>query len=113
VASISRLLKLQVSFAEYRLFYRALLQKRPIILRSLLVIATPYEVCGCTYLSKVRRKCGGARYLAYSVPISFVGGPWRATGDSVCGRVISMLYQYGHHDSTKARQKGRKEPVPA
>jgi len=25
-------LKLQVSFAEYRLFYRALLQKRPIIL---------------------------------------------------------------------------------
>jgi len=29
-------LKLQVSFAECRLFYRALLQKRPIILRSLL-----------------------------------------------------------------------------
>ena len=34
-------LELQVSFAEYRLFYRALLQKRPIILRSLLIIATP------------------------------------------------------------------------
>jgi len=29
--------KLKVSFAEYRLFYRALLQKRPIILRSLLI----------------------------------------------------------------------------
>ena len=29
--------KLQVSFAEYRLFYRALLQKRPILLRSLLL----------------------------------------------------------------------------
>jgi len=29
-------LNLQVSFAEYRFFYRALLQKRPIILRSLL-----------------------------------------------------------------------------
>ena len=28
---------LQVSYAEYRLFYRALLQKRPIILRSLLM----------------------------------------------------------------------------
>ena len=27
--------------AEYRLFYRALLQKRPIILRSLLIVATP------------------------------------------------------------------------
>jgi len=35
-------LKLSVSFAEYRVFYRALLQKRPIILRSLLVEATPY-----------------------------------------------------------------------
>ena len=27
---------------EYRLFYRALLQKRPILLRSLLIVATPY-----------------------------------------------------------------------
>jgi len=34
-------LKLQVFFAEDRLFYRALLQKRPIILRSLLIVATP------------------------------------------------------------------------
>jgi len=33
-------LKLYVSFAEYHLFYRALLQKRPIILRSLL---EPYK----------------------------------------------------------------------
>ena len=41
-------LKLQVSFAEYRLFYRALLQKTPIILRSLLIEATPYEIFhGC------------------------------------------------------------------
>ena len=35
-------LKLYVSFAGYSLFYRALLQKRPIILRSLLIVATPY-----------------------------------------------------------------------
>jgi len=42
VATISRLLKLQVSFVEYSLLYRALLQKRPIILRSLLTKATPY-----------------------------------------------------------------------
>jgi len=34
-------LKWQISFAEYSLFYRALLQKRPIILRSLRIIATP------------------------------------------------------------------------
>ena len=36
-------LKLQGSFAEYRLFYRALQQKRPVILRSLLIEATPYH----------------------------------------------------------------------
>ena len=30
-----------VSFAEYRLFYRALLHKRPLILRGLLTEATP------------------------------------------------------------------------
>ena len=35
---------LYVSFAEYRLFYRALLQKRLIILRSLLIVATPYAL---------------------------------------------------------------------
>jgi len=34
-------LKLYVSFAEYSLFYRALLQKRHLILRSLLIVATP------------------------------------------------------------------------
>jgi len=28
---------------EYRLFYRSLLQKKPIILRSLLIVATPYD----------------------------------------------------------------------
>jgi len=37
-------LKLQVSFAEDSLFYRALLQKRPIILRKLPIVATPYIV---------------------------------------------------------------------
>ena len=43
VATISRLLKITGLFilAEYRLFYRNLLQKRPIILRSLLIVATP------------------------------------------------------------------------
>ena len=36
-------IKLQVSFAEYRLFYRSLLQKRPINLSILLTAATPYH----------------------------------------------------------------------
>jgi len=35
-------LKIWVFFAEYGLFYRALLQKRPTIWRSLLIVATPY-----------------------------------------------------------------------
>jgi len=42
VATISRHLKIMVSFAEYRLFYRDLLQKRPMILRSLRIVATLY-----------------------------------------------------------------------
>ena len=37
-------IKLYVSFAEYRLFYRSLLQKRPIILSILLTKATPYVI---------------------------------------------------------------------
>ena len=41
-------LKLEVSLAEYSLFYRALLQKRHILLRSLLIVATPYHT---TYVS--------------------------------------------------------------
>ena len=36
-------LKLQVTFVEYSLFYRALLQKRPTVLRSLLIVAIPQQ----------------------------------------------------------------------
>jgi len=39
-----RSLQLYVSFAEYGLFYKALVQKRPIIWRSLLLVATPYSM---------------------------------------------------------------------
>jgi len=49
-------IKLQVSFAEYSLFYRSLLQKRPVILRSLTIIATSYLG---EALSSVLRVCGG------------------------------------------------------
>ena len=42
VATISRLLKIMVSLAEYRLFYKALWQKRSVILMSLLIVVTPY-----------------------------------------------------------------------
>jgi len=36
--------KSQVSFAAYSLFHSALSQKRPTILRSLLIVATPYRI---------------------------------------------------------------------
>ena len=43
-------LKWQVSFAEYGLFYRALLQKRPRILRSLLIVSSLLYCCGAVYM---------------------------------------------------------------
>ena len=44
VASISRLLQILCLFCRvYRLFYRSLLQMRPVILRSLPIVATPYH----------------------------------------------------------------------
>ena len=50
--------KLQVSFAEYRLFYRALLQKRPIVLSILLTVATPYtqETLHFPHMSHVQKR---------------------------------------------------------
>jgi len=43
-------LKSKVSFAEYHLFNRALLQRRPIISRSLLIVATPYPIFYVSYI---------------------------------------------------------------
>jgi len=45
-------IKLQVSLAEYSLFYRALLQKRPVIKSILLTVATPQRdlfICDTTH----------------------------------------------------------------
>jgi len=42
-------IKLSVSFAEYRLFYRSLLKKRPIILSILLNQSHPMCRCGWEY----------------------------------------------------------------
>ena len=62
-------LKLYVSFAEYSLFYRALLQKRPIILRSLLILATPSGVPSVSRIDKLiglfcKRALSNRRYSA-------------------------------------------------
>ena len=57
--------KLQVSFAEYSPFYRALLQKRPIILRSLLSLLT------CTHpLFPFTRSRARTRKLALSLSLA-------------------------------------------
>ena len=53
-------IKLSVSFAEYSLFYRALLLKRPIILSILLTVATPYATTSHTFaLASVRAVATG------------------------------------------------------
>jgi len=45
-------LKLYISLENICLFCRALLQKRPVILRSLLVVATPYQETDQTFKKK-------------------------------------------------------------
>ena len=47
--------KMKVYFAKYRLFYRALLQKTPILSRSLLIVATPYLLREPLYTATVSR----------------------------------------------------------
>jgi len=87
-------LKLLVFSAEYRLFYRALLQKRPIVVRSLLIVATPYLVFGClvyrynmlyctayciwsviSWISNLNR-CSSSLGLFYHVPSKRDQGDW-------------------------------------
>jgi len=58
-------LKLWVSFAEYSLYYRAFLQKRPIILRSLLSEVTPY-MYGVTPSTFTIQLCYSIHYITPS-----------------------------------------------
>jgi len=51
-------IKLQVTFAEYHLFYRSLLQERPIILRSLLIVATHINQYGVAMIRKLLENTG-------------------------------------------------------
>ena len=46
-------LKLQVAFAKEPYKRDDILQKRPVILRSLLLVATPYTVAGASLVFKV------------------------------------------------------------
>jgi len=58
--------KSYVSFAEYSLFYRALLQKRSIILRSLLIITTLHICASCLIVPRNAFRSGRRSYLKYS-----------------------------------------------
>ena len=81
--TISRLLqKIDVSHAEYRLFYRALLQKRPIILRSLQIVSPhtmPRETSVHEYVTHMSRygthtatHCNSWHIVTYVWHISYV-----------------------------------------
>jgi len=70
-------LKIQVAFAEYSLFYRALLQKRPVFLGSLRIVASSYVVCWC-----VVKRCWHAECLGVCC------GVWACIGVSTCRHVF-------------------------
>ena len=62
-------LKLQVSFAKEPYKRNDILQKRPIILRSLLIVATPYKLMSRTGLFLV--DCGACRYYMCNSACSY------------------------------------------
>ena len=68
-------LKLQVSFAEYRLFSRAFLQKRPVILRSLLTKAVGERVrADMDSMSEcVRKQTAQSWYASYEYLCELIG----------------------------------------
>jgi len=116
-------LKIYVSFAEYSLFYRALLQKRPIILRSLLIVVTPYydsnlwrltrnmcvRVCvracvrACTWVcvrecarTQVRGYGGGRRrWHSVTLPLDFVANKESSLSSWCVYREIDQAFRHG------------------
>ena len=70
-------LKLWVSFAEYSLFYRALLQKRPLISRSLLIIATLYA--RCAYPPRLYMHAYICRYRIICITHTYTCSHYRTT----------------------------------
>jgi len=74
-------LKIWVSFAEYSIFYRVLLQKRPIILRSLIIVATPYRAAKTKVRTSVSNQisvCSKARLIC-TEDLCLYGAPWHWT----------------------------------
>ena len=85
-------LKLQVSFAKEPYKRDDILQKRPIILRSLLIVATPQHICQVTHVNTCPREHGHGRvtYVSESKSVDERG---RYTGGaSVRGNMDEPIY---------------------
>ena len=95
-------IKLQVSFAKYRLFYRALLQKKPINLLILLTKATPYtRICRCVYMlwgGYMYQAPENCRCLLQNI-VSFAKEPYKRDdiqqqyfcGVATCSRLLKIV----------------------
>jgi len=94
------------TFAEYRLFHRALLQKRPTTLRSLLIIATPYELASL-FLSlawplSFSRSFSRSFSLSFSRVLSLPDEEHRAGRACAQWIVLGGLYKLALHGGGRA-----------
>jgi len=88
-----RSMHIRPHFAEYCLFYRALLQKRPIILRSLLIVANPCH--------KINESSNNIRFMhihthfvpTYSIHTHFVP---TYSFSFFSSRILFFIYAYPH-----------------
>ena len=88
-------IKLQVSFAEYCLFYMALLQNRPIIISILLAEATPYQQCESTFHGQSR--CEWTDYYWQDIQQVFTGVPVHIK--HVLTGVPKISNEFSHEDT--------------
>jgi len=88
-------IKLQVSFTEYSLFYKALLQKRQIILRSLLTKATPYTYLSILIFLYISFYCYLSTLICLCVLFesytSILNCPYSSISTSLCLRIFRFL----------------------
>ena len=88
-------LKIYVFFAESSLFYRALLQTRPIILRSLLIVAT--KSCRNIHAYAVGIKTRGMSRIYSSVNMQVMYMPHETDSlavDESCRTSLRMLWRF-------------------
>ena len=88
-------LKLQVSFAEYSLFYRALLQKRPTILRCLLMVATPPHmadaICTIRWLRTEIMRLVYMCAMTYLICVPWLSHVYAITQSYLCHHALNCV----------------------